>query len=258
MAKYGNGYMGGFSGRLGPAVGYCWRGKWCLRSHQPLVRNPRTEAQQRHRMMFKQEVQLAGRLHWVLRHTFEELSYGLHMTPYNYFVSRNQHAFSWVDDALAVDWASLVLSEGPVAPVAFGTPQVDDDNVLRVSFERNPLHVRANSFDSVYLYVYCPAVGTGYLAAPVYRHDGRVAVALPDQYRGCEVQLWGMVQDREGRWSQTLYVGHGPLETCTLEACGMPAGSGKTETPAVGEATAGVGAVAASDDGVSAAGSAPH
>ena len=49
MAKQSGGYLGGFSGKLGTAVGYMWNGKWCLRAHNPMVRNPRTEAQTEHR-----------------------------------------------------------------------------------------------------------------------------------------------------------------------------------------------------------------
>ena len=62
MAKIGNGYMGGFSGTMGPTVGYVWNGKWCLRSKPGIVHNPRTDKQMAHRAMFKQEVQLASRL----------------------------------------------------------------------------------------------------------------------------------------------------------------------------------------------------
>ena len=48
MAKQTAGYLGGFSGKLGTAVGYMWNGKWCLRAHNPMVHNPRTEAQTEH------------------------------------------------------------------------------------------------------------------------------------------------------------------------------------------------------------------
>ncbi len=250
--------MGGFTGKLGTAVGYQWRGKWCVRSLQPLARNPRTEAQQQHRMMFKQEVQLAGHMHWVLRETFEAVSYEKHMTPCNYFVSRNQHAFRWEEGALAVDWASLVLSEGPVAPVAFGVPHIDEGNVLSISFEKNPQHARVSWFDSVYLYVYCPALEQDYLTAPVYRREGRMAVALPDQFSGQVVQLWGMVKDLDGRWSETLYIGYGPLETNMLDTDDEVIASDTTKASVAGETAAEALPVAALGAEPSAAASAPH
>ncbi len=212
MATLSDGYMGGFSGTLGTAVGYSWRGQWCLRSRPGRVRNPRTERQQAHRQLFKREVQLAGRMNRVLRATFDGCSYERHMTPCNYFIQRNQHAFTQVDGELVVDWSALVLCEGPVAPVEFYGLEVKTGNVLSLKFYKNPTHQRADAYDEVSLYLFCPSLERGYLSAPVYRRDGMLEVALPDEFAGFEVQLWGMVEDRQGRWSETLYIGYGPLD----------------------------------------------
>ena len=253
MAIIRDGYLGGFQGRMGPTVGYQWRGKWVVRTFSSHPRNPRTAAQQEHRMLFKQQVQLAGRLNWVLRETLDLVSMEHGMTPCNYFVMRNQEAFGTIttpsplrgtppqegetgkaeqtpqslrdsspslgeqQTTLAVDWERLVLSEGPVAPVAFGAPEVADGTTLVVPFERNPLHVRADNYDRVYIYVYCPEIERGFFSAPVYRREQRLAVVLPESFAGREVQVWGMVQDAAGRWSQTLYIGHGPIENTETE-----------------------------------------
>ena len=93
MAIIRDGYLGGFQGKMGPTVGYQWRGKWVVRTFSKHPRNPRTAAQQDHRMLFKQQVQLAGRMNWVLRETLELVSMEHGMTPCNYFVKRNQEAF---------------------------------------------------------------------------------------------------------------------------------------------------------------------
>ena len=212
MAKIVQGVTGGFSGSVGPVVGYQWRGRWCMRSRPPFVRNPRTERQQEHRMMFKEEVQLASRMNWVLKESFGELSLAEGLTPCNFFIRENQHAFSWSEGHLAVDWAALRLSMGPVAPVAFGVPEVTEETVLTITFEKNPLHVRADAYDKVYLYVYCPEAREGYLAAPVYRKTQCISVVLPSMFAGREVQLWGLVQDEQGRWSESIYIGFGSLE----------------------------------------------
>ena len=205
MAKIVQGVTGGFSGSVGPVVGYQWRGRWCMRSHPRAVHNPRTEAQQEHRQMFKEEVQLASRMNWVLKESFNVLSLAEGLTPCNFFIRENQHAFAWSDERLTVDWASLRLSMGPVAPVAFGVPELTEET-LTVAFEKNPLHVRADAHDKVYLYVYCPEAEQGYLAAPVYRHTQRVSVVLPRTFAGRELHLWGLVEDRQGRWSESVYI----------------------------------------------------
>lgn len=234
MAKIVQGIAGGFSGSVGPVVGYQWRGRWCMRSHPQSVRNPRTERQQAHRMMFKEEVQLASRMNWALRETFDELSLAEGLTPSNFFIRENQQAFAWSEGQLVVDWGALRLSMGPVAPVAFGVPEVRDETVLTVAFEKNPLHVRADAHDKVHLYVYCPEAKSGYLAAPVYRHTQRVSVVLPRMYAGKEVHLWGLVQDSQGRWSESIYIGYGPLTPESLNDLTRDPSQGLTPSPSQG------------------------
>ena len=202
MAKQSTGYLGGFSGRLGPAVGYMWNGKWCLRSHQPLVRNPQTEAQMAHRSLFKQEVQLAARMRWAVTTALTDAGREAGMTSYNLFVSLNQPAFSLDGGQLAVDWRCLQLSMGDTAPVVEATAVREAGNVLSVSYAKGA----GAAFDHVYLYVYCPALKQGFLSAPVYRRDKHVRLALPDAFADCELHAYLMVCRKDGRWSPTLYV----------------------------------------------------
>ena len=250
MATISDGYLGGFSGSLGPVVGYQWRGRWCMRAKPQMVKNPRTEAQQRHRSLFREEVRLAARMNRVVKQTMAAPSLEAMMTPCNYFIHRNQGAFGWssalghtagfqehTDSStlaslgspspslgdelnsgrLTVDWERLVLSEGPVAPVEFGMPVVTDRTRLKISFEKNPLHLRADKYDRVYLYVYCPDAECGFLPMPVYRITQEISVLLPSSMAGREVHLWGLVQDDRGHWSNSVYIGHGPLENTVEE-----------------------------------------
>ncbi len=207
MAKLEGNAFGGFSGRLGNLVGYSWKGVWCVRVRPAVVRNPRSAAQQRNRAMFAEEVRLAGRMGWVLNTGLAAVSDELHMTPQNVFVKANQQAFSASDNGLAVDWSELIVSAGPVAPVAVNEAVVDDRNVLNVSFEKNPMRMRASSTDMVHLYVYCPAINEGYLAAPVYRHKGRVALLLEDDFTGQEIHIYMFVSNEQGLCSETAYGG---------------------------------------------------
>ena len=207
MARQTAGFMGGFHGRLGPAVGYMWRGVWCVRSYNPHPRNPRTEAQTAHREMFKREVQLASYMAWAVNLGFRDLSYENGMTPYNMFVHLNQHAFSLVDNVFTVDYSALRLCSGPVAGVTFGAPVWGEGNVLTITFDRDGSTLRGDKYDSVYLYAYCPDMEDGFLAAPVYRRTKKITVALPDSYAGHDVHLYGMIVNEEGEWSETIYAG---------------------------------------------------
>ena len=100
MAITTNGQLLGLTGKVGPVVTYQWRGKWITRSFAAKPKNPQTEKQQKHRMLFKQEVQLAGRMNWVLRETLDAVAGEHGMTACNYFIKRNQEAFGAEDGVL--------------------------------------------------------------------------------------------------------------------------------------------------------------
>ncbi len=235
--------MGGFSGRLGTAVGYMWNGKWCLRSRPAQVANPRTPAQVEHRTLFREEVRLAARMGRGVATGLTAMARQMGITCFNLFVSVNQQAFGLEDGTLRVDYGALAVSLGPVAPVAFGKVEVDGDNVLRINYEKNPMHVVANGYDRVTVYAYCPDMGGGIMSAPAYRRDKRLAFALPDEYVGREVHLYGMVQDDEGRCSESVYLGTVPVQGVENElAVGLVEADGGYVDPLTGEWTAAAGA----------------
>ena len=195
--------MGGFTGKLGTAVGYMWRGVWCMRAHNPFPANPRTPKQVAHREMFKQEVQLAASMRWAINKSFKEVSYEMGMTPYNLFVHLNQHAFSLEEGVFTVDYSALRLSTGPLEEAVYEAPEWTADNVLTVRFARGG----GKWSDYVRLYVHCPETGMGILTAPVYRNDKKVSAMLPTKFAGREVHVYGLVSNDEGMWAETTYVG---------------------------------------------------
>ena len=195
--------MGGFSGRLGTAVGYMWNGKWCLRAHNPMVHNPRTQAQEEHRAVFKQEVQLAANMRSVVVRSLTAQARELGMTSYNLFVRMNQPAFGAEEGRLTVDYSALRLSMGDVAPVELRAMAWDDDNVLSVRFRGCERH----NLDYVYLYVYVPDCGKGCLSAPVYRYEKKVSMLLPDFFAGHEAQVYLLAMSEDGRWSDSRFAG---------------------------------------------------
>lgn len=229
MAKFEQGYMGGFRGALGTAVGYQWNGKWVLRSRPAAVKNPRTEAQQTNRTLFAEEVRLAASMSWAINQTLTPTARQAGMTAYNLFVSLNQPAFGFDGQGLVVDYKSLLLSVGPVAPVEFTEMRMEEGSRLSVRFEKNMHLPQANRYDTVRLYLHSPAMGKGYLTAPVYRADKKVGVLIPSFLVGQELHVYGYVADAQGNFSQSVYVG-----TCTAEGEAVMAGGEVAETGAEG------------------------
>ena len=206
MAKQRFGINDGFRGTVGTVVGYQWRGKWCMRAKPRFVHNPRTEAQQANRRLFKAVVDYASTLRTALRLGLREAALELHMTECNRFQQLNKGRFALDGEGrLMVDYEALVVSEGPVAPVEFHTPSLAADTVT-VEFEKNPLRMRANADDEVYLLALCPELDDHQLSAPAYRRRKSVSITLPDEWHGHEVHLYGFVHDYAGRASASAYI----------------------------------------------------
>ena len=202
MAKINQGVLGGFSGTIGPVIGYQWRGRWCMRTKPRTVLNPRTEAQQAHRMVFRDMVQLAGQMKEALRQGLHTASLEAQMTECNLFVKLNKECFG----EGGVDYEGLVVSKGSVAPVDFKEARRDEHGAIHVRFERNPQHMRANAYDEVYLFVYCPAHRRGILSLPVHRHTKTLSLSLPTEWEGLPVHCYGFVTDYAQRASNSSYI----------------------------------------------------
>ena len=209
MGKLDQGIWGGCSGRIGNVISYQWRGRWCARTRPAVFHDARTPRQLEQRSRFRQTLHLASRLKQVLQLGLRQVSLAHHMTECNYFMKVNNPCFTLEEGRLKVDYENLVVSEGPVAPVAFMAPELVDGRTLRIDFEKNPLHKRAQSDDRVYVLLHCPELDAFMLSLPVYRRTGAIAVELPEHWVGKTLHLWGFVVDGTGRSSMTLYIGQG-------------------------------------------------
>ena len=221
MARIDYGIMGPFNGKVGTVVGYLWNGKPCMRAYKRYVNNPRTEAQQEHRTLFKQEVQLAAKMRWAVTTTMTEAAREAGMTSYNLFVHMNQEAFGMehtpqslrdsspktgeqpIGSNLVVDYSRLMLSMGDVPQVQLQAMEWSADNVLTIKYARG----LGNAYDRVFLYVYVPELERGFLSAGTYRREKRITLALPDEFASHDAHVYLMVQAADGRWSHSLYAG---------------------------------------------------
>lgn len=220
MAKQRYGINDGYRGTVGTVIGYEWRGQWCLRSRPRRVRNPRTERQRMARGLFSQVSQLASRMATALRIGLHTEAVRMHRTECNHFMSINSDCFTLDGGRLSVDYEELVVSLGPVAPVGFISDErgvMSDERVVTVPFEKNPLHLCSSGDDLVYLYAWCSDLDEGVLSVPAYRRSRQVSVELPERWAGCEVHLYGFVEDYAGRTSDSSYIGCGrvPYEEYT-------------------------------------------
>ena len=209
MAIVTNGITGPFIGRVGPVVGYMWKGMNCMRSYVEHIRYPNTVAQQHERDWFVSMVRFASSARTALKLGMREKAAAAGMTEGNYFVMMNKSHFERADGQVNVDYGGLKIAYGSAADVYFREARFEERETVTVPFEKNSMSLRASGDDSVYLYIYAPGLGKGCLSAPAPRRSKSVSVKLPELWAGQEVHLYGFVVDKEGRPSVSTYIGVG-------------------------------------------------
>ena len=209
MAILTNGITGPFIGRVGPVVGYMWKQTHCVRAYVEHIRYPNTEAQQHERGWFVGMVRFAAAARPALKLGVRHKAKEHNMTEGNFFVMTNKQCFVRDGEQVTVDYSQLKLSFGSAADVYFHEARFEAGETVAVDFEKNGLALRASGDDSVYLYAYAPGLGEGSLSAPAPRRNKTVRTTLPAWWAGQEVHLYGFVVDKEGRPSNTTYVGVG-------------------------------------------------
>lgn len=207
MSKQNNGYMGAVVGTLGPAVGYFWNGKSCMRSKPAVVRNPRTEKQQRWRRIFSAATSLAAEMHEVMDYGLRGEARRHGMTARNLFISLNRQCITFAGDTPRVDYMALRVAAGQLEGVSFEAPQMSLPLTVEVPFRELEGGNGGNGGDYVYLYAFAPALERGRLSLPAWRCQQQVVLTLPDSFAGCEVQLYGFVWDRDAMASPSVWIG---------------------------------------------------
>ena len=211
MGKLLQGIDGPFVGKVGPTVGYLWKNRPCVRAYQQYVHYPNTAKQQRERDWFVSMVRFASQARQSLLLGVSRQAEMDSMTEGNYFVNRNKQHFVRSSDGVEVDYARLVIAIGPAADVVFHSPVFREHEAVSIDFDKNTLFSRASGDDKVYVFAYSHEVHRGMLMQPVERRTKNVTFRLPEEWSGSTVHLYGFVVDREGRPSNSTYIGAGRL-----------------------------------------------
>jgi hypothetical protein len=112
MGTFEKGYLGGFSGKVGTAVGSTWKKLNVLRSRPPQKRRGQpTDTQLQQQAKFALMTGFLQPLTDLLNQTYNVLARGS-MSGFNKAFSVNKEAISGVYPALAVDYPKVLLSKG--------------------------------------------------------------------------------------------------------------------------------------------------
>jgi hypothetical protein len=117
MGTIEKGYLGGFKGILGTAVGSKWKGKSVVKSRPPRKRTkPSTELQLQQQAKFALIIAFLKPIRTLLNLTYKK-SAAADMSGHNMAFSKNKDAVTGVFPDFVIDYAKVLLSEGSLLNV---------------------------------------------------------------------------------------------------------------------------------------------
>ena len=203
MSKNAQGYMGIQVGKLGPAVGFMWKGKNVYRGYNPFAKDPKTGSQVAQRNKFKFLSKLARLLSPAINRGYDYNAKYESTTERGLFMRDNANLLAgtaeYADMNLTLD-ENLKLATGPMLDPMFGTPTYDAENKeINIPYSTNLLGC-ADEMDSIVVL----AVNADEVTAenvdkllPIIafsnRSDGSIRVNLPDYLAqaGTKIALYG-------------------------------------------------------------------
>lgn len=203
MARVKNGALDGFNGKLGPLVGYKWKGRDCVRTWT-VPTDRKSPAQLERRRIFGKMSSLGAAMLPIAKVGLRGVAAENGTTEKNIFVRLNSHCASVVDDEVLIDYSGLAVADGPLEAVDFGEPSTIAGRVVRATFTPS---ASADRFCYVVLAAYLPQARGCMLSEPVYRSTGTVELTLPKAWAGMEAHLYGFCWDGKDSASPSCYVG---------------------------------------------------
>lgn len=216
------GVLGNQYGKVGPVVARKFRNENVYSAYQGNVANPRTESQEQHRNRFRGMSQLAHSMACGAIFGFRTAAKGTNLSPRNLFQKTNWEFVTARDaTSLSVDYMSLQVSKGGLAPVSTATCNFDTPNTVKVDWTRSGAACQVTPNDNAYIYVYCPDVKKGIMSAPIAAREATKDVQVPSDWNGLKVYVYmfcrndgGVYGDNNipaGECSPTTFVGLGNI-----------------------------------------------
>jgi len=209
MGKLLQGVNGPFSGKVGTAVGYMWKGVPVIRSKPRRRRKPFSEKELNQQARFALMNNFLVHVKDLLNITFAHLAY--QMTGFNKGFSYNvKTAILGSHPNLSIDYAMVLLSRGDLTKAESPTVLSPEPSVLQFTWTDNSGKGKASGTDKIFAAVYDAETGYWYdelnLAT---RADGRCNLKLPAaDYAGKSVHAYLGFMAADGKdASDSVYLG---------------------------------------------------
>jgi hypothetical protein len=208
MAKFVNGILGGFSGKVGTVIGACWNGIDYMRGLATSITNPKTLAQQEQRAKFSLIIAFLRPLTTFLRIGFR--SSALKMSAFNAAMAYNvKNAVKGIFPAFEINYSKVLVAKGALPGVLNPHPTSPTPAHLNITWDDNSEEAYAMSNDRLYLVVINPGLQKAIsLIEESTRMSGTGTATLPEAWSGLEVECYvGFINDNESLVSDSSYAG---------------------------------------------------
>lgn len=207
------GILGGFRNKVGTVIGFFWKGKAIMRGYKDLgPKSDYSEEQLLVQTRFGALGKLAQKFLMAITPGFYKLAARKQMTASNIFVKKNwEMTHSTVPGIATIDYPELIISQGELHNVDFGTPSFDNPLEIEVTYSTvSPLD---DSNDKVYILAYSPDANESLLSESAKRDTGRISMTVPSHWNGLKVHVWGMTQSAKDKkeYSDSSYIGTGNI-----------------------------------------------
>lgn len=217
MGKYYGGPNSPYYGKVGAVVARKWRTENIVSMYNPKVSNPKTKPQVMNRLKFADLSDLCGALAKAINIGFKPMSMGSKLFPRCFFMRKNyDNVTVTYPDTVERDYSSMLIAEGSLPEVHFGSPQFDEPLTVEVGFTANGDADGASPDDDIYIVAYCPDDGRSVLSTPVKRTAESVRMTVPGYWSGAKVHVWGFAakageHDTTDDVSKSAYIGQGNI-----------------------------------------------
>lgn len=203
MARFENGPLGGFSGKLGPVVGTTWRGQNVMRS----VPRPSTKkfsaAQVLQQQRLKTVQEFIGPMKALLNQTFGSKTGS--NPPYNNAMSYHMtDALQQTETGCAIHYPKVLIAKGDLCAIEQPVLHHVAPETLTLNWIDNSNEGLAYPDDQLIVVAYCPHLHYfEYFINTHQRADTFCELILPVAFEGLEIELWASFYNERKQISAT-------------------------------------------------------
>ena len=185
MGIINQGILGGFSGKVGPIVGFRWKSNYYIRARAAKVSNPRTPKQQEQRGKFATAFSFLKAIKPFIRIGYKEFTQ--EKSAFNAAMSYTlKRAVTGNGKEISIDFNRALVSMGTLMPVFEGTA-TQNEGQMYFNWQDNSGMGNAESADIVMLLVYNKEKETAvYDTEAALRSDRHAELSLPNDWEGDE------------------------------------------------------------------------